>query len=116
MAETLNEEEQRTAIRAFNHCYSQWIWNWAKIIRKQEGRAALIEHLKKHRDMLARAAGREAFFALGFEKVADYVEQNRTCPKTTKELDESDLMSVFGENEEKGCRLLSIPGTESDGD
>ena len=111
----LTLDEQRTAVRAFNHCYTQSIWNWSKIINKQDGRDGLMAHLRKHQDKLAEAAGRK-FTGLEVEKLADFVEANRSCPKDTRELDEEDLMSVFNDGKDEAWRLLMGRDTESPGE
>lgn len=113
-------EEQRLAIICFNHCYSQWVWNTAKLVLRQDGREAVKKHVAKEcrhfgshtpagvsveannsKTGMVLKRGGIIMAELSWSRFADFVEQNRTCPKTTKEIDmEEDLMSVFNEEED----------------
>jgi len=114
----LTFEEKRLAIICFNHCYSQWVWNISKITLQENGRAAAANVVKKHCRWFglgtphptnvrvgANARGTGMVMSRDGQQVAeltwtrfvDFMEENRTCPKTAAEVDTEELMSVLEE-------------------
>lgn len=116
MNKSFTFDERRLAIVCFNHVMSQWVWHTGKLTLKHDGREAAKKHVKRNcrwfgsmsppptnyrvsanqkgTAMVMHIDGEEAA-TLTWTRFVDFMEQNRSCPRTTAEVDKEELMSIF---------------------
>jgi|OpeIllAssembly_1097287.scaffolds.fasta_scaffold786080_2 hypothetical protein len=112
----LTFEQKRLAVICFNHVQSQWVWHMGRLILDKHGRGEARTFIKKEckwfghmapppscvhvqadekgTAMVLRRQEREVA-RLTWNEFVDFMEQYPFCPRSTAEIDEEELMSVF---------------------